>query len=173
MDIFGALRVTWLPRARLHDRRAVPAGPSPAEPPAAGPPAVTADAAATAGPPAAGPPPDIVQGLIGLADALLDLTEHPSGPGSSVRTLRLVQRRVDRLLTDCGVRIVRDEGPVVPARHEVVGARPAAEGGAEGWIAATVRRGYLHGDRLIRPQQVVAYIAGKPAGAGERNKSEG
>ena len=80
---------------------------------------------------------------------------------------------MDRLLADCGVRIMREEGPVVPARHEVVGARPAGEDGAEGWIAATVRRGYLHGDRLIRPQQVVAYAAGEPAGADERNNSEG
>ena len=161
------LRVTRLPRARLHDPRAVPAVPSPAEPPA-----VTAAADVTAGPPAAGPPPAIVQGLIGLADALVDLTRHPSGPESGVRTLELVQRRVDRLLTDCGVRIVLDEGPVVPSRHEVVGARPAGEHGAEGWIAATVRQGYLHGDQLIRPQQVVAYIAGQPVGADERNNSE-
>ena len=89
-----------------------------------------------------------------------------------MRTLRLVQRRVDRLLTDCGLQIVRDEGLVVPSRHEVVGARPTSEDGAEGRIAATVRRGYLHGDRLIRPQQVVAYTAGEPAGADERNNSE-
>jgi hypothetical protein len=166
VDIFGVLRVMWLPRARHHEHSAVPATPP------AVPAAVAAEVDAPAGPPA-GPPPDIVRGLIGLADVLLDLTEHPSGPESSVRTLRLVRRRVDRLLADCGVRTVQDEGPVVPSRHEVVGVRPSGEDGAEGRIAATVRQGYLHGDQLIRPQQVVAYTAGRPAGADERNNNEG
>jgi hypothetical protein len=168
VDIFGVFRVTWLPRTRRHDQCAMLC-----EPPGAGLPAVTAEAGASADRSAAGPSPDIVQGLIGLADALLDLTEHPSGPDSSMRTLRLVQRRVDRLLTDYGMRTVLDEGPVVPSRHEVVGTRPAGAHGAEGWIAATVRQGYLHGDRLIRPQQIVAYTAGKLIGADERNNSEG
>jgi hypothetical protein len=159
MDIGGVLRVTWRPRARRHESRAATSE-------------LPADAIAQ--PPSGTPaePPDVVQGLIGLADVLLDLTEHPSGPESCVRTLRLVQRRVDRLLADCGVRIVRDEGPVVPFKHEVVGARPAGEHGIEGWIAATVRRGYLHGDRLVRPQQVVAYTTGQPAAAKERNSGE-
>lgn len=159
MDIGGVLRVTWLPRARRHESRAttpeLPAG------------AITQPSSG-----APTEPPDVVQGLIGLADVLLDLTEHPSGPESCVRTLRLVQRRVDRLLTDCGVRIVRDEGPIVPSKHEVVGACPVGENGTEGWIAATVRRGYLHGDRLIRPQQVVTYTTGQPAGTEERNNGE-
>jgi hypothetical protein len=159
MDIGGVLRVTWLPRARRHESRATTS-----EPPAG----------AIAQPPAgaSAEPPDVVRGLIGLADVLLDLTEHPSRPESCVRTLRLVQRRVDRLLADCGVRIVRDEGPIVPSKHEVVGARPAGEHGTEGWIAATVRRGYSHGDRLVRPQQVVAYTTGQPAGTKERNSGE-
>jgi hypothetical protein len=174
MDIFGVLRVTWLPRARHPGPPAVPAELStvPAQPPDSGPPVPDPPVAESA---ATGPLADIVRDLIGLADVLLDFTDHPpAGPEASVRTLRLLQRRVDRLLTDCGVRIVGDEGPVVPSRHEVVGARPTGEEGIEGWIAATVRPGYLHGEQLIRPQQVVAYSAGQPAGAKERNNnSEG
>ena len=166
--------MTWLPRARRHEPPAAP--PLPAEPPPVE--AASAErtlaAEAPAGPAAAaGPQADIVRGLIGLADILLDLTERPTGPEPGLRTLLLVQRRVDRLLTACGVRIVADEGLVTPARHEVVGTRPADEKGAEGWIAATIRRGYLHDDRLIRPQQVVAFAGGGPAGADERNNSEG
>ena len=173
MDIFGVLRITWLPRDRRHGPPAgpLPAGPVATQVPPAGSPRGQASPARPAA--AAGPSPDIVRGLIGLADILLDLTERPTGPEPGLRTLLLVQRRVDRLLTACGVRIVADEGLVTPARHEVVGTRPADEKGAEGWIAATIRRGYLHDDRLIRPQQVVAFAAGGPAGADERNNSEG
>jgi GrpE protein len=166
VDLFGVLRVTRMPRARLGEPRVatpeLPAGEQTIAQPPSGVPLE---------PSAAVPPPDVVGGLIGLADILLDLTEHPSGPESSVRTLHLVQRRVDRLLTDCGVYIVRDEGPVVPSRHEVVRTQPADENGTEGWIAATVRRGYLHGDRLIRPQQVVVYTVGQPPGTDERNNN--
>jgi molecular chaperone GrpE (heat shock protein) len=119
------------------------------------------------------PPPDIVEGLIRLTDDLLDLTEHASGPESDARALRLVQRRVERLLADCGARIVRDDGPVNASRHTVVAVRPATADGPEGWIAGTVRPGYLHGGQLIRPQQVVAYTIEQPAGTMEGNDHEG
>ena len=145
MDIFGVLRVTWLPSTRPPEPNA------PADPPP-DPPADPAD------PDPVGP--DVVRELISLADDLLALTEKASDPGPGPRTFGVLQRRVDRLLDDCGVRILRDDGPVVAARHEVVGTRPAGPDDTEGWIAATIRRGYLHDDRLIRPQLVVAYAAG-------------
>jgi hypothetical protein len=214
VDIFGVLRVTWLPRARPHE----PDGPAP-EPPASeplaeetpaadeapaaeetpaadeAPPAEETPAAEEAPPaeetpaaeeapaaeetlaadeaPAVEPPPDVIRDLIGLADDLLALTEKASGAGPSPRTLQLLQRRVDRLLNACGVRILGENGPVVASRHEVVGVRPAGADDTEGWIASTVRRGYLHGDRLIRAQQVVAYAARPPTGTDERNDDEG
>ncbi len=164
MDICGVLRVTWLPRARL------PEPSRPPEPRTAAPELPASEPSAQANDLA--PSPDVVRGLIVLADDLIDLTEHASGTESSTRTLRLVLRRVDRLLSDCGVQVVRDEGPVLASRHEVVGARPAGADGTEGWIAATVRRGYLQGDRLIRPQQVMAYTIGHRAGTDERSGSE-
>jgi hypothetical protein len=186
MDIFGVLRVTWLPRARPHEPNApVPEQPGhetlAAEPPPDAPaepsdnaPADNApadNAPADNAPAAAGP--DVVRELIGLADDLLALTAKASDSGPSPRTLGVLQRRVDRLLEDCGVRILRDDGPVVPSRHEIVRTRLAGPDDTEGWIASTVRRGYLHGDRLIRPQLVVAYAAGPPAGTKEGTDHEG
>jgi hypothetical protein len=48
-----------------------------------------------------------------------------------------------------------------------VGTRPAAEGDVANSIATTVRPGYLHEGRLIRPQQVVAYAGdGDPVDEG-------
>jgi len=165
MDIFGLIRVTWLPRARSLE----PDGPAP-EPPAPGPPAPEPPAP---GPPAIEPPPDVVRDLIGLADDLVALAEKTSGTGPSPGALQLLKRRVDRLLDACGVQILSETGPVVASRHEVIEVRTAGAGDTEGWIASTVRRGYLHGDRLIRPQQVVAYAAGPLARTEGRNDDEG
>jgi hypothetical protein len=170
MDIFGLIRVTWLPRARPLE----PDGPAPepqaSEPPTPEPPPLEPPAS---DPPAIEPPPDVLRDLIGLADDLVALAEKTSGSGPSPGTLRLLQRRVDRLLDACGVQILSETGPVVASRHEVIEVRTAGTGDTEGWIASTVRRGYLHGDRLIRPQQVVAYAAGPPARTEGRNDDEG
>jgi len=154
VDIFGVLRVTWLPRARPPEPDPqVPEQPAPEQP--------APEQLA----------PGVVRELIGLADDLLALAEKAAGPGP--RTIGSLQRRVDRLLADCGVRILRDDGPVVASRHEVVGTRAAGADDTEGWIAATIRRGYLHDDQLIRPQLVVAYVAGPPAEHREGIDDEG
>jgi hypothetical protein len=106
-------------------------------------------------------PASIVHGLISLADDLAVLADRSEEePGA--RTLRLLARKVERLLARCGVQVVRDEGPIVGTRHEVVATRPAGRGRAVDQIASTVRPGYLHeGGNLIRPQQVVAYTTGE------------
>jgi len=193
MDIFGVLRVTWLPRARPPEPSApVPEQPAPEQAPFEQPadeqPAdeTPADETPADETPAPGPPPDapaappddtagpdLVRELIGLADDMLALAEKAPDSAPSPRTLGVLQRRMDRLLDDCGVRILRDEGPVVASRHQVVRTRPAGADDTEGWIAATIRRGYLHGDRLIRPQLVVAYAAGQPAATEEGIDHEG
>lgn len=147
MDLFGLVRVTWLPRRE------------PAEP-------IDAPVHADAAP---GTPEGVVRSLIGLADDLAGLAERAggdtaagesaAGESAAGTALRLAQWRVDQVLAECGVQPVRDEGPVEPARHEVVGVRPAGADGSAGWIAATVRPGYMADGQLIRPQQVVAYAA--------------
>ncbi len=162
MDLFGLVRITWLPGAKE-------AGPPPAPPPAVPPPPPLQEPpeppAVTA--PAADPEPDMIQSLIGLADDLAELSGRDWTGESAARTLRLVQWRVDKVLGESGVQALSDNGPVVPARHEVVGAEPAGANDRAGWIAATVRRGYLRGDQLIRPQQVVAYVTTEPAAHAE------
>jgi len=192
MDFFGLVRitVTWLPgadgalwgdepgggepgsdqpgaqlrqpAAELHDPAAVPplVADAPAAPaaPAEAPPAAPADL-----PPAPGE--DVVQSLIGLADDVAELAGQAAENEAAGNLLRLAQWRVDRVLADCGVAVLADEGPVDPARHMVAGTRPAGTDGTAGWIAATVRRGYLRNGELIRPQQVVAYTRELQGGA--------
>ncbi len=118
-------------------------------------------------------PPDVVRGLIRLADDLTELIRHASAPESGQHPLRLVEHQVNRLLIGCGVVILRDEGPVVSTRHEVVDTRQAGANDTRDWIATTVRPGYLYGDQLIRPQQVVAYTAEGSVGTKGSVHSEG
>jgi len=174
MDLFGLVRITWLPGEKNAHTAVPPHNPSPSalEPPEAEPrpeppaPQEPPEPPAMTVPPAA-PEPDMVRSLIGLADDLAELSGRDWTGESAAHTLRLVQWRVDKVLAECGVQALSDEGPVVPARHEVVGAEPTGTDGRAGWIAATVRRGYLRGDQLIRPQQVVAYVTTESAAHAE------
>lgn len=175
MDLFGLVRITWLPGEK-NARTAVPPphdrSPSPLAPPEAGPPPEPPPPQEPPEPPAvtvpaAAPEPDTVRSLMGLADDLAELSGRDWTGESAARTLRLVQWRVDKVLAECGVQALSGEGPLVPTRHEVVGTEPTGADGRAGWIAATVRRGYLRGDQLIRPQQVVAYVTTEPAAHAE------
>jgi len=206
MDLFGLVRITWLPGEKNDSLAAPPSlrspsaperpeGLEPSEPREPSDPQEPQDAGSQPGlapeqpdpgplpepspptqpsvtelpgtvgadAPAAVVEPDVVWSLIGLADDLADLAGRDWTGESAARTLQLVQRRVDTVLAESGVQALADEGPVVPARHHVVGAQPADADGAAGSIAATVRRGYMRGDQLIRPQLVVAYIAADPS----------
>ena len=188
MDLFGivrvTVRVTWLRGREAAGEQAAPASgtasapapdePAPAQPVGSGPvaqpvppePFVPPPVPVRPGAPAADEEAD-VRSLISLADDLAGLADRAAGESGGDRTLRLAQWRVDQVLAQRGVQAVCDEGPVDPGRHEVVGSRPASAGGPPGWIAATIRPGYVSGDRLIRPQQVVAYAAGADAGREE------
>jgi len=178
LDLFGIVRVTVqvtrLPRAKPVGQHAAPvrleevpgtpdsaefAVPDPPVPPPVPPePSAPLPVPARAVAPAADQE-SVARSLISLADDLAGLADRASGEGAGGRTLRLAQWRVDQVLAECGVEAVNDEGPVDPSRHEVVGSRSPAGEGTAGWIAATVRRGYLMDGQLMRPQQVVAYTA--------------
>ncbi len=193
MDLFGVVRVTvqvtWLRRREAAgeqaeaDLAAEPVGAGPAaEPVGAGPVAQAPTPPEPFVPPPVPVRPEspaadeeaVIRSLISLADDLAGLADLAAGDGGNDRTLRLAQWRVDQVLAQRGVQAVSDEGPVDPGRHEVVGSRPASAGGPPGWIAATIRRGYLSGDRLIRPQQVVAYAVGvTPAREGSDDAGRG
>jgi hypothetical protein len=175
MDLFGLVRIIWLPgekrpavlssgqdtppTAKPLDEQAQERSPAATTIPLREPPPVAT---------VVGPASEVhvVRSLIGLADDLAELTGSDWTGESAARTLGLIQRRVDKALADSGVRVLSDEGPIDPARHEVVGAEPTS-GDAAGGIAATVRRGYLRGDELIRPQQVIAYVTAERAADAE------
>lgn len=94
--------------------------------------------------------------LIALLDRLAGLTAEPDPPEEPV--LDWVRRSVLAALAASGVVPVEDSGPVDPARHSVVATRDAPSGLRCDAIAETVRPGYLWGEALLRPQEVVAYV---------------
>lgn len=66
-----------------------------------------------------------------------------------------------------GLRALPSEGIADPAIHEIVGRR-SASGVESGAIVEVRRRGYLLGDRLLRPAQVIVAVeAPEIAAAGE------
>lgn len=139
-------------RAALADR---PVPPVPASPlPPLAPPA-------TPEPSWEAEPPAIVRELIRLADRLPDLTggNTPADPEQAAGLARWLEGRAQSLLTACDVTRIEETGALDLSRHEVVGTRTAPADQMVQHIADTVRPGYSWHGRLLRPQQVVAYVA--------------
>lgn len=66
----------------------------------------------------------------------------------------LIQRKLERLLADEGVAEMDALGkPFDPSYHEAVGV-DADTGAESGTITEVLQRGYLHGDRVLRPAMV-------------------
>lgn len=106
-------------------------------------------------------PPAVARELIAMADRLVDLTGStaPTDAEQATAVLRWLRGRVDALLALCEVAPITDDGVLNFMRHEVVADRPAPREELVDHIADTVRPGYLWRHDLLRPQQVVAYIA--------------
>jgi hypothetical protein len=171
VNLFGILRITWLPRTRLTRTPAAIRSPIPF--PAtyvghpgpehhSGPQSRPVSQPPTKPPPQSEPDPgvvtdDVVGGLVALADDLAGLAERLEATSPTARGLALLGRRVEGLLVTCGVQMLRDDGPVLAARHHVIATCPALSDGQNGRIARTVRPGYLLEGRLIRAQHVIAY----------------
>lgn len=78
--------------------------------------------------------------------------------------VQLIKRKLELVLESQGVRPIETAGHVFdPAYHEAV-ASEEAEGYEDGQIIAEVRRGYMLGERVLRPAMVrVARAATPPA----------
>ena len=66
----------------------------------------------------------------------------------------MIQRKFQKMLDDQGVTILDPVGDVFdPSRHEAVGMEDSDQV-ESGHIAVTLQKGYLHGDRVLRPALV-------------------
>ena len=67
----------------------------------------------------------------------------------------LIYRQLRDLLERRGVKPIEAMGqPFDPSRHEAVTQVPVDEDHEEGMVALEVQKGYLHGDRVLRPSRV-------------------
>ena len=101
---------------------------------------------------------DVLQGVISALDDM-DLTfqnvpQQLDGQLIGwVEGFRLVQRKLDKVLDDQGVRMINTTGEFDPNLHEAVSYEESDEH-AEGQIIAELRKGYQIGNRVIRPALV-------------------
>jgi molecular chaperone GrpE len=101
---------------------------------------------------------DVLQGVISALDdmdlAFQNVPQQLDGQLIGwVEGFRLVQRKLDRVLDDQGVRMINTTGEFDPNLHEAVSYEESDEH-AEGQIIAELRKGYQIGNRVIRPALV-------------------
>lgn len=84
-----------------------------------------------------------------LANVPEELQGHPWISGVS-----MIHRKMNKLLEDYGVTIIEPTGqPFDPNLHEAVGMDDETEA-ASGTVTATMQKGYLVGERVLRPALV-------------------
>jgi molecular chaperone GrpE len=84
-----------------------------------------------------------------MANVPDDLKDHPWLNG-----INLIQRKFNKMLDEQGVVAIDPVGEVFdPSRHEAVGMDDSGEH-ESGHVTATLQKGYLSGDRVLRPALV-------------------
>lgn len=100
----------------------------------------------------------IVQQLLPVVDDLeLAFANVPAevteSSGAWLEGFRQIRKKLDTLLEDRGVVVIAKEGPFDPVRHEAISNEPSEEV-ASGQIIQTLRAGYEHKGRVLRPALV-------------------
>lgn len=100
---------------------------------------------------------DLLKGLLPIIDdferalssAPADMQNHPWMNG-----VTLIYRKFQKMLDDQGVTVIDPVGEVFdPSRHEAVGT-DSDTNVESGHVTATLQKGYLRGDRVLRPALV-------------------
>ena len=100
---------------------------------------------------------NMIEELLPLMDDLERALKAEAGPDSAVayrRGVELIHQRLGEILRKRGVRAIEAVGADFdPHYHQAVSHEPA-RGHREGEIVEEFRRGYMLGDRLLRPSMV-------------------
>jgi molecular chaperone GrpE len=101
---------------------------------------------------------EVLEGLISALDdmdlAFQNVPEEISDQLVGwVEGFRLVQRKLDKILDDQGVALIKTEGEFDPNLHEAVSYEDS-DGHQEGQIIEEMRKGYRIGQRVLRPALV-------------------
>jgi len=80
--------------------------------------------------------------------------------------VELIYRQLMQMLERRGVRGIEAVGQAFdPTRHEAVAQVPASDEVKEGTVALEMQKGYLVGDRVLRPSKVCVAVRESPEGA--------
>ena len=82
----------------------------------------------------------------------------------------LIYRKFQQVLENAGVKEIQADGQMFdPNVHEAISEAP----GEEGKVLSVVQRGYMLGDRVVRPAMVIVGRGGAPKEQGTGNKEQG
>jgi molecular chaperone GrpE len=100
---------------------------------------------------------DVMQDLLPLVDDLeRALKTEPGAAGADAyrRGVELIQKQLDDILRRRGVRPIQALGADFDPNYHQAVAHDPAEGRRDGEVIEEYRRGYMLGDRLLRPSMV-------------------
>jgi molecular chaperone GrpE len=104
----------------------------------------------------------ILGGLDELDRALAHLPDGRQGQDPLVQGVSLIREALIRAASQAGVREIPTVGtPFDPKIHEAIATIPTADA-PPGHVVSEHRKGYLWGDRVLRPSQVVVAAAPNP-----------
>ena len=105
-------------------------------------------------------------------DLALDAAEEHDAPQGFIEGFRLVSEQLLQVLGKFGLSVIDAEGKEFDVNlHEAVSHLPS-EDVPENRVSSQVRRGYMLGDRLLRPAQVVVSSGAPSAASGEAGEAE-
>jgi molecular chaperone GrpE len=99
---------------------------------------------------------DVLEALLPVVDDFERALQVEAGPDAAAyrRGVELISKQLQDLLTRRGVTPIDTVGkPFDPRFHQAITYEPSP-GKAEGEVIEEVRRGYMHGERLLRPAMV-------------------
>jgi hypothetical protein len=163
----GTLAVVRWPRARKHGAPEPQAGP--AQETAASPEAVHAaqtpspvaplSIAAGAEPKRAAGAPRTSGEVPPVARRIIEIRDSLYGASPTPELIALAYARLGTALEDLDVLTLEGAGPIDWDLQEPVGTKPAPDGSLDQTVASTVRPGYRYGGAIVRPQEVILYVA--------------
>jgi molecular chaperone GrpE len=98
---------------------------------------------------------DVLEALLPVVDDFERALEAETGADAAYRKgVELIYKQLQDLLARRGVTLIDAVGkPFDPRFHQAI-TYESSPGRAEGEVIEEVRRGYMHGDRLLRPAMV-------------------
>jgi molecular chaperone GrpE len=99
---------------------------------------------------------DVLEALLPVVDDFERALQVEAGPDAAAyrKGVELIYKQLQDLLARRGVTPIEAVGkPFDPQFHQAITYEPSP-GRAEGEVLEVVRRGYMHGDRLLRPAMV-------------------